>query len=128
MSYNEGWRENNMDRHLDDGRAIRDKSSPSTLADARGATWFLRDRLTFIHICSLYLNKVQQAPEAPGNRIEPFRAGIRPLRVNKLSKVPICKVAVPEARWVVLLGDVASGEVAQTQEVAGSLEVTLLLR
>lgn len=51
----------------------------------------------YYQICVVYLDKVQQAPEAPGNRIEPFRARIGPLWVNQLSEVAICKVAVSKA-------------------------------
>lgn len=76
----------------------------------------------------MYLDKVQQAPEAPGNRVEPFRAGVRPLWVHQLGQVTVRKVAVSKARWVVLQGDVASGEMAEAQEVTGSLDVTFLLR
>lgn len=75
-----------------------------------------------------YLHKVQQAPEAPGNRVEPFRARIGPLRVNQLSKVTICEVAVSDACWVILRGDVARSEMSEAQKIAGSLDVTLLLR
>lgn len=92
MSYYKGRRGNIMERHL----AVLYVTSPDVSGpEEQPGSCVIA--LTFIHICSLYLNKVQQAPEAPGNRIEPFRTGIRPLRVNKLCKVPICKVAVPEA-------------------------------
>lgn len=76
----------------------------------------------------VYLDKVQQPSESPGNRIEPFRPGVGPLRVNQLGKVPISKVAVSDARGEVLLGDVAGREVAETEEVACTLDITLILR
>lgn len=50
-----------------------------------------------MQISVVYLDKVQQASEAPRNRIEPFGAGIRPFWVNQLSEVTICEVAVSEA-------------------------------
>lgn len=37
----------------------------------------------------LYLDKVQQASETPGNRIEPFGARIGPLGVNQHSKITV---------------------------------------
>lgn len=76
----------------------------------------------------LYLDKFQQAPEAPGDRIEPFRARIRPLWIDQLGEVAVHKVAVSHAWWVILLGDVAGGKMAKAQEITGSLDVTFLLR
>lgn len=84
--------------------------------------------VTKLEIFLSHLNEVQQASEAPGNRVEPFGAGIGPLWVNKLGEVAVCEVAVSEAWWEILLGDVASREVAKAQEVAGSFDVALLLR
>ena len=83
---------------------------------------------TYISVFHLYLHKVQQASEAPGNRVEPLWSRIRPLRVNQLSQVAVWEVAVSEAWWVILHGDVASGEMSEAQKVTGSLDVTLLLR
>lgn len=75
-----------------------------------------------------HLNKIQQAPEAPGHRVEPLRAGIRPPGVDQLGQIPIGEEAAAAADGgVVLLGDVAGGEVAHTQEVTGALDVALLL-
>lgn len=75
-----------------------------------------------------HLDKVQQAAEAPGNRVEPLGTRIGPLRVHQLGQVTVGEVAVAEACWVILHGDVAGGEVAEAQEVAGALDVALLLR
>lgn len=85
---------------------------------------YIQQKPTYV----VYLHKVQQASEAPGNRVEPLWSRIRPLRVNQLSQVAIWEVAVSEAWWVILHGDVASGEMSEAQKVAGSLDVTLLLR
>lgn len=79
-------------------------------------------------ILLLYLHKVQQPPEPPGNRVEPLRTRVGPLRVHQLRQVPICKVTVPEPGRVVLLGDVAGGVMSEAQEVDGSSDVALLLR
>lgn len=75
-----------------------------------------------------HLDKIQQAAKAPRNRVEPLRTGIGPLRVYQLGQVTVGEVAVAETSWVVLHGDVAGGEVAEAQEVAGALDVALLLR
>lgn len=76
----------------------------------------------------IYLDKIEQTPETPGHRVEPLWAGIRPSGVDQLGQVTVREVAAATANSrVVLLGDVAGGEVANTKEVAGTLDVALLL-
>lgn len=75
-----------------------------------------------------HLDKIKQAPEPPGHRVEPLGAGIRPPGVDQLGQIPIGEEAAAAANsGVVLLGDVAGGEVADTEEVTGPLDVALLL-
>lgn len=75
-----------------------------------------------------HLHKVEETPEPPGHRIEPLGTGVRPAGVHQLSQVAVREVAAAAANgWIVLLGDVAGGVVADAQEVTGSFDVALLL-
>lgn len=75
----------------------------------------------------LYLDKVQQPAESPGDRVEPLRARVGPARVHQLGQVAVGEVAAPAVGGEVLLSDVARGEVAHAQEVTGAPDVALLL-
>lgn len=75
-----------------------------------------------------HLDKVQHPSETPGHRVEPFWPRVRPSRINQLSQVTVGEVAVATAAWwVVFLGDVAGGEMANAQEVTGPFDVTFFL-
>lgn len=75
-----------------------------------------------------HLDKIKQTSEAPRHRVEPLRPGVWPAGVNQLSQVSVGEVAAATtAHWVVLLGDVAGGEVTNAKEVTGALDVALLL-
>lgn len=75
-----------------------------------------------------HLDEIQQASESPRNRVQPLGTWIGPLRVYQLGQVTVGEVAVAKTSWVILHGDVAGGEVAKAQEVAGALDVAFLLR
>lgn len=75
-----------------------------------------------------HLDEIEQTSETPRHRVEPLRPGIRPSWVNKLSQVTVGEVAAATTTWwVVLLGDVAGGEMTNAEEVTGPLDVALLL-
>lgn len=84
--------------------------------------------LTRVALCRRHLDKIEQTSETPGHRIEPLWPRVRPSWVNQLSQVTVSEVAAATtAWWVVLLGDVAGGEMTDAEEVAGPLDVALLL-
>lgn len=75
-----------------------------------------------------HLDKIEQTSETPRHRVQPLWPRVRPSGVYQLSQVAVSEVAAATTTWwVVLLGDVACGEMTDAKEVTGPLDVALLL-